>query len=68
MDIKCKQCDGEMVKKGKPRHSQALALILIIGSFFIMPFGVITLLIGLWMGCGYKKYWKCKECGYFFDT
>ena len=69
--IQCKQCSSEMRKKGKAKHSQGLAAILLISGliflFAIPPIGVILLLIALWMGSGYKYYWVCGNCGYSFD-
>ena len=67
--IKCKQCDGEMGVKTIARHSQGGAAILLFGGIILCftgvgaIVGVPLILLGLFFGCGSKKYWVCKQCG-----
>jgi uncharacterized membrane protein SpoIIM required for sporulation len=71
--LKCKQCDGEMIKKTMAKHSQGAALFLILLGiiFCILPglfiIGIPLLIVGLIMGSVVKKVWLCKSCGTYFE-
>ncbi len=75
--IKCKQCDGTMTKSKKVDKSMALqlvgVLVFIAGLIllFVFPigtlFGVVLMIVSLFLGYSKKPVWKCGSCGFFFE-
>lgn len=76
-EIKCRECNGDMIKTKKADKSLALQLLGLvlfligIGLLFYYPvgtvFGVFLMLGSFRLGYTKKKVWKCQNCGYFFE-
>lgn len=77
MEISCKQCGGEMKKarvRGGGCGTSIIALCLfLVGLVLLLAFpigtliGIVLMVFAAGMGKG-RKAWKCKSCGYFFET
>jgi len=66
MTLDCKQCGGSMENRTIANNSQTFCVGLIVLGvvlcFFSFLVGAIAIVIGLFMGCGSKKFWVCQKC------
>jgi len=75
--IECKQCSGEMKKEtiSEGNFRGILFALILLGTGIVITLtgigaiiGVPLILLALFTGGKRKKVWKCKSCGYFFET
>lgn len=77
-NLKCKQCDGKMVRKtistGNFRGIIFAIIVFLIGAVLLISgdlaltiVGVLVMLFSLFMGGRRRKVWKCKSCSSIVD-
>lgn len=67
----CHYCNVVMIKRRRARHSQAVALLLLVVGTAVcctgigVVIGVPAILVGIYMGAVADKLWLCPACRTF---